>query len=95
MTYLSQKDYHLIGFEESHRDKKKYNAVLENKKTKRIVKMPFGSIDHQQYKDNVLGSYSHLDHGDKERRKRFRSRHKGFLKTGYYSPSHFSFFYLW
>ena len=36
MTYLSQKDYDLIGFEESHRDKKKYNAVLENKKTKRF-----------------------------------------------------------
>lgn len=95
MTYLSKKDYLLKGFQKSHLHHKKYDAILENKKTKRISKMPFGSTSYQQYKDNVLGLYSHLDHGDKERRKRFRARHKDFLRSGYYSPSHFSIFYLW
>ncbi len=57
------KSYKLLGFERG-KGYKKYNAVLEDKKSKKIIHIAFGDKRYQQYKDNVLGLYSHLDHNE-------------------------------
>lgn len=90
------KKYDFINFEKSHRKNKMYNAILENKKTKRIVKVPFGDDKMQNFRDITgLNLYPHLIHGDTKRRKAFRARHKGYLKKGFFSPSLFSYYFLW
>ncbi len=51
---------------------KKYSVyVLKNDK-KRLIH--FGDSRYGQYKDKI-GVYSSLDHGDKQRRKNYHSRH--------------------
>ena len=96
MTYYSKKDYKLLGFRVSNKKDKMYYALLENKKNKRLVRIHFGHDKYQNYQDiTELNEYPHLSHRDKNRRKNFRARHKGYLKTGYYSPSFFSYYYLW
>jgi serine protease inhibitor ecotin len=98
MTYYDITKYKFIKFKQSDKKKpgKKYMAILENKKTNRIVKVHFGDKKYQQYKDSTgLGLYSHLDHKDKKRRDAYRKRHKGFLRRGYYSPGMFSYRFLW
>ena len=95
MPYYSKKDYKLLGFRKSNVKGKMYYALLENKQTKRLTRVHFGSM-MENYRDITgLNAYPHLIHGDKARRKAYRARHKGYLKDGYYSPSHFSFYYLW
>lgn len=94
MVYYKKKDYVLYGFEKSKVKNKKYNALIVGK-DKKIIKIPFGSSKHAQFKDKVLGLYSHLDHGDKDRRRRYRARHKVYIKPGYYSPGYFSLKFLW
>ena len=96
MTYYSKKLYSLSGFEKSTVKDKMYNAILKNKKTKRNVKVPFGHNKYENYKDSTgLNLYPNLIHGNKERRKAYHARHKGFIKEGYYSPGYFSLKYLW
>ena len=88
-------DLKFLRFEKSNRKNKKYVAILFNKKTKRINKVHFGSSLYEQYKDKTgLKLYSHKDHLDKERRKRYKARHE---KTRHkkYSASWFSDKYLW
>ena len=87
------KSYKLLGFEKGTGNKK-YNALLQDKKTKQIKKISFGDIRYQQYKDNVLGLYSHLDHNDNKRRALYRTRHKH-DKLNEYSAGHFSYYWLW
>lgn len=89
-------NYKLEGFEPSHLKTKKYNAVLSDKDSGRLVRVPFGDPTYAQFKDSTgLGIYSHLDHGDHARRKAFRKRHTVFLKPGMFSPAYFSLKYLW
>ena len=96
MPYYSKKEYKLLGFEKSTRKNKKYNAILQNKKTGRQVRVPFGDVRYQQYKDTTgLGLYSHKDHGDKKRRASYKARHSVYVQDGYYSPGFFSMRYLW
>ena len=96
MVYYSRKTYKLIGYEKSKRKDKMYNAILLNRKTKNKVIVPFGHPDYQNYRDLTgLNSYPKLIHNDPERRKRFRARHKGYLKKGHFSPSYFSYYILW
>lgn len=102
MPYYSKKEYKLKGFEKSKRKNTMYNALLEPRKSsglskdKKIIKIPFGHSKMQNYHDKTgLNAYPHLIHGDKERRRLFRARHKGYLRKGYYSPSFFSYYYLW
>ena len=96
MSYLSKKEYKLLGFLPSNKQDKMYSAVLENRKTKKIKYMDFGSKTYKNYRDITgLNLYPHLIHNDKERRRLFRARMKHNLKDGYYSSSYFSLKYLW
>ena len=96
MPYFKIQDYKHTGYQKSNTKDKMYDAILKNKKTSKNVKIPFGDINYQNFKDDTgLNLYKHLIHGDKKRRKSYRARHKGFLKDGYYSPSHFSYNILW
>ena len=61
------KSFKLIGFE-AGKGNKKYNALLKEKKTGKIVKISFGDKRYQQFEDKVLKVYSHLNHYDKKRR---------------------------
>ena len=71
-------------------------SKLRNKKTGRINKVHFGDNSMGNFKDSTgLNAYPRLIHGDTKRRKAFRARMKGFLKPGFYSPSYFSYYFLW
>ena len=96
MVYYSKKEYKLLGYEKSHLPKKMYNALLENKTNKKIVKVPFGASDYENYRDTTgLNLYPHLIHNDKERRRLYRLRHQKDIKPGFYSPGWFSYYILW
>ena len=95
-TYYSMKDWTLIGFEISKKKGKMYNAILINNKNDKIKEMAFGSKNYENFSDLTgLDAYPHLIHGDEKRKKSYRARHKGFLKKGFYSPSFFSYAFLW
>jgi hypothetical protein len=80
----------------------KYTAILKNGK-----RVNFGHREYQHYRDSVPkslggGKWSHKDHNDPKRRANYRARHSGVLtasgKPAYkvkYSPSWFSYYYLW
>jgi len=87
--------FRLLFFRKSKNSKKKYDAIIYNNKTKKYKVVSFGAIGYQQYKDKTgLNIYSHLDHLDKERRRLYRLRHQHTFKKKF-SPSYFSFYYLW
>ena len=95
-TYYPMDEYRLLGFEKSNRPGKMYKAIIEHKKNKRQVSIHFGDSRMENYTDKTgLDLYPNLIHGDKKRRDRYISRHSGFIKKGYYSPSYFSMEYLW
>jgi hypothetical protein len=94
--FLSTRGYKLLGFEKSRHRHKKYDAVLRNLASGRLVRMPFGDASYAQYKDTTrLGLYSHLDHLDPRRRRLYRIRHANDVKAGFYSPGYMSWNYLW
>ena len=94
--YYKKTDYKLLGYEKATRKRKMYNALLERKKDKKIIRVPFGDNQMENYHDLTgLNLYPHLIHGDKERRRLYRARAKGLVKKGYYSSSYFSFYCLW
>ena len=87
--------FRFIRFERSHLPNKKYNAIIEDIKTRRKQRVPFGSTLFQQYKDSTgLKLYSHLDHNDLKRRSNYLARHE---KTRHkkFSPSWYSATFLW
>jgi hypothetical protein len=61
---------------------KPFKSKIKNKKYSVYVKgsngnprlIHFGDSRYQQFKDKI-GDYKHLDHGDKQRRKNYYSRH--------------------
>ena len=94
--YLLKKDYKVNNFYKSPRKGKKYRVALTHKKTGKVKLIDFGSTSYKHFRDSTpVKLYSHLDHGDKERRRLYKARHKGFIKKGYYSPGFFSMRYLW
>ena len=96
MSYFSMKEWGLAGFKKSKVKDKMYAAIIYNKQTKRRRTLNFGSVHYQNFRDVTgLNLYPHLIHGDKKRRDLFHARHKGFIKEGYYSPSFFSYYFLW
>lgn len=95
MVYYDKKMNKLIGFDRSRKRNKMYDALLLSKENE-VIRVPFGDKRFENYQDKTeLNLYPNLIHGDRERRKRYHSRHRVYLKDGYYSPSYFSFHYLW
>ncbi len=82
--------------------KKKYRVRITFKNGKKKT-VQFGHKDYQQYKDSMpLKLYSSKNHGDKDRRRRYKVRHcKIKRKDGrnackvMYTPAWFSWNYLW
>lgn len=83
----------LKGFVVSNKPYKKYDAILYNEETGRTKRVSFGDTRYQQYNDKI-GHYSKLDHHDPDRRRKYKQRH---YKTHFkkFSPSWFSWYYLW
>jgi hypothetical protein len=89
-------EYKLVRFEKSNARNKKYDAILENKISHKLVKVSFGDIRYNQYKDSTPNKlYSNKDHGDLNRRRLYRLRHAKDIKPGYFSPGYMSMKYLW
>jgi hypothetical protein len=96
MSYFSKKDYNFIRFIKAKAKHKKYTAILQNKKNKKIIKLNFGDNRHEQYKDTTgLNIYTNKNHLDNKRRDNYKKRHSVYIKKGYYSPSYFSMKFLW
>ena len=96
MTYYSMNEYKHMGFQKSTRKGKKYDALLKRKSDDKIVKIPFGDNTMESFHDKTkLNLYPNLIHGDPVRRKAYHSRHRVFLKEGYYSSGYYSFYFLW
>jgi hypothetical protein len=94
--YYEKKLHKLIGYRKSTRKYKKYDAILENKKTEKISYVPFGDNRYENYHDlSGLNLYKKSLHGDKERKRLYRLRHEKDLRDGFYSPGYFSYYILW
>jgi hypothetical protein len=92
---MSEDRFRLIKFEVARANNKKYNAIIEDKKTKRRQTVPFGDVRYEQYRDDVpLRRYTRLNHNDKKRRDNYLARH-GKTMTKKFSPSYFAAKYLW
>jgi hypothetical protein len=88
-------NFKLVGFRKSKTKNKKYEAMLENKKTEKIKFIPFGDKRYEQYQDKTgLDVYSHKNHNDKKRRELYRKRHEGEDKNKF-SSGYFAMKYLW
>jgi len=87
---------------------KKYTAIIKNLKTKKTHKISFGAIGYEQYRDSTrLKLYARRNHGDKQRRRNYFTRHSGIptkdravkkeLKKshGHYNAKILSHIYLW
>ena len=100
MVSYKKADYKIVKFQRSSLKTKKYTVILMNKKTQKQVKVNFGAIKkdgtpYQQYEDRTpLKLFSKYDHKDKDRRNRYRDRHKNDNLQDY-SPGYFSWKYLW
>jgi hypothetical protein len=93
MVFYQKNDFNFIQFQKSNNQKKKYDAILENKKTKKKVKVSFGSKKYQQYYDKI-GLYSSQNHLCEKRRHLYILRHQHDINKPY-SASWFSLNYLW
>ena len=63
----------IISIKPSKRKGKKYEATISDGRT-----IHFGASNYQQYKDSTgVGKYSHKNHLDAKRRKRYFLRHSG------------------
>lgn len=87
---------------------KKYTALVENKKTKKIRKIHFGDRRYPQYKDKTtLKLYAKNNHLTKKRRDNYLNRHSGTKNRkkaiekerkkskGFYNAKILSHEYLW
>lgn len=77
------------------RKNKKYSVMKYNKeKHKYEYLLSFGDVNYQQYRDTTpLKLWSHLDHNDTERRRKYYSRHG--KTTDKESAKYYSNKYLW
>jgi hypothetical protein len=93
--YYKMSDYTLLGFERSRRKGKKYDAVIQKRDNEDIIKyIPFGALAYDNYQDRT-GLNLYPIHGDEVRRANYKKRHKVYLRKGYFSPSFFSYYFLW
>lgn len=95
MIVTNPDDYTLKGFKKSSRPHKKYDAILENKKTGRTKEIPFGDTRYDHYHDSTpLKLYSSKNHNDEKRRKNYLERHSSDSKNKF-SSGYFAAKYLW
>ena len=95
-SYYPMSEYKFVKFRRSQTKGKKYDAILENKETKRTVTIPFGDNSMEQYKDTTgLGLYNHKNHNDNKRRKAYIARHSVYIKPNMYSAGWYSMNFLW
>ncbi len=67
-----------LVFAKSTRKGKKYSVITPSGKKIHFGALKENNKGYQHYRDTTgLGLYSHLDHNDKERRKRYLARAKG------------------
>ena len=97
---LKRSEYKFLRFEKSKSIIKKYDAILENKKTGQIKRVPFGHRRYEQYRDSTpLKLYKNLDHNDKTRLENFQKRFESLKKSQkwgkHYTPLFFSWTFLW
>lgn len=89
-------EYRISKFEKSPISQKKYRVHLRNKTTGKEVSIDFGQIGYQHYKDSTpLKLYSSFDHNDKLRLSRYKKRFGHLYDPNIYSPTFFSWKYLW
>jgi len=89
-------EYDVVKFRKSKTKHKKYDAVIQHKRTDKIYIIPFGDNRYEHYNDSTgLNLYSSLNHNDKARRALFRLRHRPNYDSKFYSPAYFSWNYLW
>ena len=87
--------FRFIKFQKSKSRFSKYDAIIEDIKTRRRQKVPFGDKRYEQYKDTTgLKIYSHLDHNNLKRRDNYLKRHASTMKRKW-SASYFSARFLW
>ena len=86
-------DYILKDIVIAQDGKHKYVGILEHKTTNKIMRVPFGDRNYEQYHDK-LGVYSNLDHHDKKRQENFLRRHAKNIEHKY-SSGWFSKVCLW
>ena len=94
MVYYDMKQYRLVKFEKSTKPNKKYDALIYNKDTDKTVRVSFGDNRYESYQD-LTGINAYRVHNDKQSRRLYRERHEKEYKYGYFSPSYFSWHYLW
>jgi hypothetical protein len=87
--------FKLVKFQKSKTKGKKYDAIIEDTTNKKRMRVPFGAIGYEQYRDDTgLKLYTRYDHLDKERKKNYLKRHQS-TRFKKWSPSWFSAVYLW
>ena len=93
MRIHNPESYNLLGYEVNKGNQAIYDAILKNKKTGELRRIPFGAKGYEQFKDQ-LGHYSSLDHNDEKRRDNWIKRHKRNLDYKF-SSAWFSKNILW
>jgi hypothetical protein len=85
MKSPSPKTRRLYTLYRSTNPNKKFDVYVENPKTDRIKKVSFGARDYEDY----------TMHHDKERRERYRIRHKNDRYDNHLYPGFWSWHVLW
>lgn len=98
MIINNPEKYILLGFEVNRGRRYKYDAILENKHTKQKKRVPFGGkkadgTPYEHYRDQI-GRYREYDHGDENRRRLYRIRHRG-EEQRKFSSGYFAYTFLW
>lgn len=98
---FSVKDYKIVRFEKSPLRDKKYRVYLEPKSKlssdrTALRSFDFGQTGYEHFKDSTpLKLYSKDDHNDQKRRELYRNRFRHLYDPEVYSPTYFSWNYLW
>ena len=95
MVKIEADRFRFIKFQKSKTRFKKYDAIIEDVKTRRKQTVPFGDVRYEQFSDSTgLKLYSRLDHNDEKRRQNYLARHEK-TRNKKWSPSWFSATFLW
>jgi len=96
MVYYKKSEHIFVRFEKSRRKGKMYDAILKPQRGVKYIRVPFGDTKYQNFRDITgLNLYPHLIHGNPDRRAKYRYRHIKHIKNDYFSPSYFSYYFLW